>query len=655
VTALDSAGQRLLGANAPIYPGFPPLGDAALADAARVRDGRFLLVGEEYDLGSTFSWTMNPSRDKEWQIAQHKHYWAVHLVHAATETGDPSYLETWSELVASWLEEMGTGFVSQSDAQVEAKRIESWVWALSLLPAAPWQGHLDPALLQRLVLRLGDEARYVAGHLKPVRNHRTFQLYAVALAAVLLPEVDDGGALRSLAVRELTRNLLDELGPDGVHVEMSTHYHQLVTETAVGFLELCGRNGIAVDPALHERVHEALRWSLWLQWPDAAIPLLGDSDTGDHRDLLRRGSILFADDELLYGASLGALGRPPTQPSRRFEASGYVVLTDGWGHDLSTQAARQHVVFDTAVLGQGSHSHYDLLSFTYYADGGAALIDPGRFTYSADPDEHGRDWRHHFKSTAAHNTVMVDGLDQTRYLSRTKHGPEATVAEAVHHAGLRTDWAAGTAHSQEYAPVHRRTVVFPDRRYLLVIDRLTGTDSAAHTYDLRLHLPDLRAELDRSDGQVQLRTPRCVVTSAPPAGATSAVENDWVSRLYGVKEPGAVLHLSAAGTDDVWFVTAVAPNSGPEVHRVDREESPDGLVVRVTGVDGGASFEDLLLVSTGGGHIASDGVDLDGAWCLVRRDGDGCAVHVAGEGVRRLLVPGMPVPLPPDQKLEWSA
>jgi Heparinase II/III-like protein/Heparinase II/III N-terminus len=652
------AAPELLGAYAPAYPDFPPLGAGALADADRVRAGRFRLVGEEYDLGATFSWTMNPSRDKEWQIAQHKHYWAVHLVHAATVHDDPTYLDTLSTLTASWLDEMGTGFIAQSDAQVEAKRIESWVWALSLLPAAPWQGHVDPALLQRLVVRLGEEAVYVAAHLKPVRNHRTFELYAVALAGVLLPDGDETGTLRTLAVGELTRNLLAEVGPDGVHVEMSTHYHQLVAETAVGFLELCDRNGILLDPALPERVHEALRWSLWLQWPDGDIPLLGDSDTGDHRDLLRRGSALFDDDELLYGATLGARGRPPARPSRRFDASGYVVLTDGWGHDPATHAARQHVVFDTAALGEGSHSHYDLLSFTYYADGGPALVDPGRFTYSSDPDELGHDWRHHFKSTTAHNTVTVDGLDQTHYLSRTKHGPEATVADATHHSGLRTDWAAGTALSQEYSPVHRRTVVFPDRRYLLLVDRLVGVDGASHSYDLRLHLPDLQAELDRADRpderQLQLRTPRCVVTCAPPPDAVAEVAGDWVSRLYGVKEPGAVLQVSTTSADDVWFVTAVAPRSGPDVQRVRRVTTPEGLAVQVSGVDRGEPFEDVMLVSTGS-RITGHGVSLNGRWCLVRRDGGGRAVHVVGEAVSQVLVDGTPLPAAPGASLEWSA
>ena len=42
----------------------------------------FDLVGEEYTLPDGFSWKLNPSRDKEWQIAQHKlHELGIRSVH----------------------------------------------------------------------------------------------------------------------------------------------------------------------------------------------------------------------------------------------------------------------------------------------------------------------------------------------------------------------------------------------------------------------------------------------------------------------------------------------------------------------------------------------------------------------------------------------
>ncbi len=46
------------------------------------------------------------------------------------------------------------------------------------------------------------------------------------------------------------------------------------------------------------------------------------------------------------------------------------------------------------------------------------MLDPGRYTY-AEPE---RRW---FRGTAAHNTVTVDGLDQTPYARGRSSAPAA--------------------------------------------------------------------------------------------------------------------------------------------------------------------------------------------------------------------------------------
>ena len=57
--------------------------------------------------------------------------------------------------------------------------------------------------------------------------------------------------------------------------------------------------------------------------------------------------------------------------------------------------------------GSGGHSHSDVLSLTARVGCREILIDPGTFTYVADPAE-----RNRFRGSAAHNTVRIDGRDQ---------------------------------------------------------------------------------------------------------------------------------------------------------------------------------------------------------------------------------------------------
>ena len=629
-----------------------------LADAARVREGRFLLIGEEHAPTATERWTVNPSADKEWQIAQHKHYFLPALLHAHLETGERDHLQVWEDLLRSWLDEMGTGYITVSDAQVEALRLRSWVDAYLLLRRIEgWRP--DAALLRRWVERMGAEAGYVLAHLKAARNHRTFQLASVFLVGVCLPELAASERLVEQSRRELTTNLLTDLLPDGVQVEMSTHYHQLVAETAVAFVDLARRNRVPLEPALLDRVHAALHWSLWLTWPDGRIPLVGDSDDGDHAALLQAGRELLDDPELLWGATRGARGRPPATPSRHFAASGYVVLRDGWGTDPATYSTRTHVLYDAARLGEGAHSHYDLLSFVLHAGGRPAVVDPGRFTYSAAPDADGTDWRHAFKSTAAHNTVVVDGRDQTRYVSRNKHGPDVQVERKAVLLGAHGDWVVASARSCEYAPVHTRLLVFVLRQYLLVVDRVACEDGRSHTADLRLHFPDDCRPVLRTDG------PRARVDGVPAAvltwlapGAQAQIEAGWVSRSYGVKHPAAVLRVAQEGSGDLLFATALAPRRAGDAPLALRSltavegvgAAPGAFVVE--GTVGSEPFRDVVSVPD---LEPVPSLGVEGRFAVVRTAPDGAVRWVTGQDVTGIDLPGVSAPDLPAGHLEWPA
>jgi Heparinase II/III-like protein/Heparinase II/III N-terminus len=561
-TAADVAfAQRVLGADAlSTLPHVPAPSPGALADAERALSGQFLIIGEQYDLGRNFSWQANPSGDKEWQIAHHKHYTLPSLLHAARVTGDIRYVERFVELLTSWLDEMGTGFISVSDAQVEAKRLESWLAARRLLVELPWEGLVPARLVRRWCERAGAEARYVLEHLKATRNHRTFQLASVFAVAVAQPWEPDALELRDRAAALLSENLLQDIRPDGVHVEGSTHYHQLVCEAALTFLELARAASVALDPAVAERVHRAARWTAWIQWPGRGIPLLNDADDGDQADLLQRAADLFDDEELRYAATRGAHGRPPAERVQDFEKGGMLVLTDGWGVDEETFARRSHVVVDAGVIGEGSHSHYDQLAVTMWAAGGPLVLDPGRYTYSDQVGSDGVNWRHHFKSTAAHNTVQIDGLDQTRYVSRTKHGPDALVVDRSVGAGAHGAHLHGSVASPEYAPRHARIVGFVAWEYLVVADVVDLVDGSDHRVDLRWHLPsDADEAVQRLDpAAVRVRTARGDLIVIAP-GAEHALDVGWVSSHYGVKQQAPIVRSTFTGRRRPVMISVLGP------------------------------------------------------------------------------------------------
>ena len=91
---------------------------------------------------------------------------------------------------------------------------------------------------------------------------------------------------------------------------------------------------------------------------------------------------------------------------RAFEQGGYYIL----GTDLETPSEIRCCV-DAGPLGYqqiAAHGHADALSLTLNVNGTEFLVDPGTYAYHTQ-----KTWRDYFRGTSAHNTVRVDGVDQS--------------------------------------------------------------------------------------------------------------------------------------------------------------------------------------------------------------------------------------------------
>jgi hypothetical protein len=176
--------------------------------------------------------------------------------------------------------------------------------------------------------------------------------------------------------------------------------------------------------------------------------------------------------------------------------------------------------------------------------GKPVLVDPGTFSYSTQP------WRRYFRSTAAHNTVVVDDQDQSQYGGSFLWLEHANaVVETFRASG---DEQTLTAHHDGYRrlsdPVrHRRTW-----RYTAGIASLAVTDelacSGAHSIAIYWHFAPECAVVVEGNSVVASRDGVRVAigcrdgSQAPlQAEIVRAREEDsplgWFSKAFDVKEP----------------------------------------------------------------------------------------------------------------------
>jgi hypothetical protein len=496
--------------------------DLAVAEDACA--GRFTHCGTTLELGLPPAWSAaRVDHDPEWRIECSKFLWGLDLAHAHAATGEQRFREAWELLVASWLEQVPP----RSDApEVAARRLQNWVYAREAFGASP---SFDEVLVERMA----DEAAYVRENLAPARNHRTLELYGLFVAALGVPELDPDRALAERALAGLAANLAADFHPDGVHREASTHYHALVVRSLLAALENARRFGLDPGRAYEDRLAAACEFLVHVRRPDGGIPALSDADGGDHGDLLALAARLLDRPDFLART-------PPARRHASFPHGGYFVQRSGWDRDA------RYLVFDCGPLGDGGHGHYDALSIELAAYGRPLLVDPGRFTYA----EGAPNLRRWFKSTAAHNTITVDGLDQTPYACGKPRGRVATARAGPRTIAPELDVLRGEVRSAVYEAVHARTILLVRDAYWIVEDVVEG--EVDHRYDLRFHLSSDAADLDG----LSVTAPGLSMTVAGADGV--ALEPGWISPSYGIRHPSVVVSASRAGRRAL-FTTLLAP------------------------------------------------------------------------------------------------
>jgi hypothetical protein len=205
------------------------------------------------------------------------------------------------------------------------------------------------------------------------------------------------------------------------------------------------------------------------------------------------------------------------------------------------------ITFDSGVY-RTDHSDLDALGLTYYSDGRLLLRDSGLFTYDRGVD------RDYFHGTRAHNTVVVDGLDQA---------PGAAVAGAHGRVG-DAFWATGSSKLVN-GVTHVRTLILLEPGLAVVYDSLES--SVPHRYVQTWHLfpgASLQSRgldiLARDENGIPVlaisQADWSTLARAAIHGGSSPMQG-WYSDAYGTKSRNWALEFSR-NAPSARFVTLIA-------------------------------------------------------------------------------------------------
>ncbi|MBX3321340.1 MAG: hypothetical protein KF890_15805, partial [Nitrospira sp.] len=232
---------------------------------------QFEFNGERHTFSNSPLWLTNLSSDQEWLILLHKFYYAVGLGMAYHETNDLRYAQKWVDLTSSWIRTVPLDFLP---SDVAGRRIQNWIFAHYYFVSAKQSESITPDFYLSFLQSLHRQVAYLRDHVTAARNHRTLELCAIFLAAVVFPEFEESHEWLTWSKAELLRNIQSDLLPDGVHCEQSTDYHHLVLKNYLWIKKLAVLNQIEMPDEFDQLVKRALEFSVYAHRPDGMIPAL---------------------------------------------------------------------------------------------------------------------------------------------------------------------------------------------------------------------------------------------------------------------------------------------------------------------------------------------------------------------------------------------
>jgi Heparinase II/III-like protein/Heparinase II/III N-terminus len=502
-------------------------------------------------------WANTCAPDRSWQFYLHAWYGLAPILGAYQKTKSTRYLEFAVRTALDWIAAHPSTSAGSELAWYDMS-VALRGYRFAYIADAALRADLvtpDQALKIResLILHLAvfaSDDRFAAHS-----NHGFYFAAGQAAMARRFPDLPGAKDAIAQAANRIRYIVASHFTREGVHKEHSPEYHQSMLGTLRGLVDV----GLITDAEILSRqstIEEAFSWFIL---PNGRLTMFGDSI---YRKFSWNSDDARMHPALRFVASAGAKGQLPSQRLKTFPESGYAVVRIPGEQDFESGT---QLAFNAAFHSR-SHKHADDLSFVWYDCGTELLVDAGRFGYRGSTDPSSELFKQGFwyadpsrvyvESTAAHNTVEVDGRSYNRHLEepygsalrRTAayNGLVALEGEVSHMEGVQ----------------HTRILILQPRQWLLVFDRLSAPYD--HDFVQYFHFaPEHQASRSQSTIQVPLdrnvdlnlialdgRVPKDFVH-----GRKRPELRGWISRRDGILEPCWTVSYGQECASDVTFST----------------------------------------------------------------------------------------------------
>lgn len=518
-----------------------------------------LLIGQREDIGDIrTNWELN------------RHYQFAALAKTYYATGNTAVLEELKQQFEDWnRHNLFLHGAEWTSAMELAIRINSWIYTWAFLKKAfeKWnQESSDSRFLQEMSQGILVMTDYVMRHRSrgsSANNHLIVELYAVAMSGILY----DYPKWSQTAVELLTKELFLQNAPDGVNLEMSTHYQAFVME-AYGLLAWQLENHTP-----KEWIPQLKKMSRFLadcQGAYGETAIFGDDDSGKILDLDGRAGRYYDYVLALCGQAVKEryteqeklpenlcwLWDTKTQERYRsspaYEKPNVSCYQDGGYSFIRSKDQEIFLAIDHAALGFGSiaaHGHADALSVQAFYKGNPVLTDPGTWNYHLSGN-----LRNDFRSTKWHNTVCVGDQNQSEMLGPFLWGRRAKTE--LLDCKKEPDEVILEARTRYGTVVHTRTLRFDYEKTLWIEDSVTGSQNGQDVAQNFSIGPECRLKREKNSCLISCPAGKIRITGAENESLGEA--EYFYSAAYNHKDRSKRIFFTGQGGDNsVLFRTKI--------------------------------------------------------------------------------------------------
>jgi len=375
---------------------------------------------------------------------------------------------------------------------------------------------------------LADQCRYLVPRIERhlLGNHLLANAKALVFAGACFASAE-GRAWLQRGFDLLRLEVHEQVLADGGHIERSPMYHALVTQDLLDLVNLRNAYALSGLEYLDATCERMLAWQASMSHPDGGIALINDSTQDGAFPLAALAA---------YARRLGLRApAPPPAGLNLLRPSGFARLAVGpWC-----------LLAEVGGVGPGyqpGHAHAGTLGYELSVGRERIVVDTGVSTYAAGAR------RAHERSTAAHNTVTLDGENSSEVWGAFRVARRARATALEGDGTALGAWVRAAHDGYRIAPQRARHA----RRWLMssdaleINDTLTGRGAAAIRTAVHFHPgcrvdqagPHLVSVMVRSGAQVHLRLDEALAWR---------LDSYLYAPNFGVQLPATVLSGDCAG------------------------------------------------------------------------------------------------------------